>query len=173
MTKEQLLKLSQEEMRRRCLLGRLGGVAESVWMMFSNPTSSSATPTTRKRKALPGVDVVAAVVKSSPVPISTAEAEESLNLLVKLCPFFLRKLVVAGDDWLEMPSATSGSSESSDISSCPYKVPASPSKVPSSPGKRTDSAEELVARSPRRVKKEGGGLREVRERIRKELEMQD
>ena len=32
MSKDQLLKLSQEEMRRRCLLGRLSGVAESVWM---------------------------------------------------------------------------------------------------------------------------------------------
>lgn len=32
MTKDQLLKLSQEETRRRCLLGRLGGVAESIWM---------------------------------------------------------------------------------------------------------------------------------------------
>ena len=32
MSKDQLLKFSQEEMRRRCLLGRLSGVAESVWM---------------------------------------------------------------------------------------------------------------------------------------------
>ena len=32
MTKDELLKLSQEETRRRCLLGRLGGVAESIWM---------------------------------------------------------------------------------------------------------------------------------------------
>lgn len=32
LTKDQMLKLGQEEMRRRCLLGRLGGVAESVWM---------------------------------------------------------------------------------------------------------------------------------------------
>ncbi len=32
MSKDQLLKLSQEETRRRCLLGRLSGVAESVWM---------------------------------------------------------------------------------------------------------------------------------------------
>jgi len=32
MSKDQLLKLSQEETRRRCLLGRLGGVAESIWM---------------------------------------------------------------------------------------------------------------------------------------------
>ena len=32
LTRDQLLKLSQEEMRRRVLLGRLEGVAESVWM---------------------------------------------------------------------------------------------------------------------------------------------
>jgi hypothetical protein len=32
MSKDQLLKLSQEETRRRCLLGRLSGVAESIWM---------------------------------------------------------------------------------------------------------------------------------------------
>lgn len=32
LTREQMVKLGQEEMRRRCLLGRLPGVAESVWM---------------------------------------------------------------------------------------------------------------------------------------------
>jgi hypothetical protein len=32
LTRDQMLKLGQEEMRRRCLLGRLGGIAESVWM---------------------------------------------------------------------------------------------------------------------------------------------
>jgi hypothetical protein len=32
LTKDQMMKMGQEEMRRRCLLGRLGGVAESVWM---------------------------------------------------------------------------------------------------------------------------------------------
>jgi hypothetical protein len=32
LTKEQMTKMGQEEMRRRCLLGRLGGIAESVWM---------------------------------------------------------------------------------------------------------------------------------------------
>ncbi|TCD66941.1 hypothetical protein EIP91_000719 [Steccherinum ochraceum] len=167
MTKEQLMKLSQDEMRRRCLLGRLGGVAESVWMLFSNPANSSGISGARKRRTLPAPDVAAAVIKSSPVPISLAEAEESLNLLVKLCPFFLKKLVITGQEWLEMPS-TNPTSEASD-------VPSSPTKAPPSPGKhkRTDSVEELVTRSPKRVKKEGGGLREVRERIRKEMELQD
>jgi hypothetical protein len=32
LTRDQLLRLGQEEMRHRCLLGRLAGVAESVWM---------------------------------------------------------------------------------------------------------------------------------------------
>jgi hypothetical protein len=32
LSKDQMMKMGQEEMRRRCLLGRLGGVAESVWM---------------------------------------------------------------------------------------------------------------------------------------------
>jgi hypothetical protein len=32
LTRDQMLKLSQEETRRRCLLGRLDKVAESVWM---------------------------------------------------------------------------------------------------------------------------------------------
>jgi hypothetical protein len=32
LTKDQIARMGQDEMRRRCLLGRLGGVAESVWM---------------------------------------------------------------------------------------------------------------------------------------------
>jgi hypothetical protein len=32
LTRDQLLRMGQDEMRRRCLLGRLGGVAEGVWM---------------------------------------------------------------------------------------------------------------------------------------------
>jgi hypothetical protein len=32
LSKEQIQKMGQEEIRRRCLLGRLGGVAESAWM---------------------------------------------------------------------------------------------------------------------------------------------
>jgi hypothetical protein len=47
--------------------------------------------------------------------------------------------------------------------------------VPTSPGSpvKNKSAEEVHTRSPRRVKKEVGGLRDVREIIRKELELQD
>jgi hypothetical protein len=32
LTRDQIQKMGQEEIRRRCLLGRLGGVAESTWM---------------------------------------------------------------------------------------------------------------------------------------------
>ena len=165
MSKEQLQKLSQEEMRRRCLLGRLNGVAESVWMLFSNPASSvTSTPSSRKRRALPIADVAAAVVKSSPVPISSAESYESIELLLSLCPFFLRKLDVGNEEWLEMPAT-----KTADVPDSPTKLP----KMPPSPGKirgKDESANEVLTRSPRRVRPEAGGLRDVRERIRKELE---
>ncbi|KAJ7794207.1 hypothetical protein B0H14DRAFT_3557783 [Mycena olivaceomarginata] len=101
---------------------------------------------------------------SSPVPISSAEAVDSLVMLAKLCPFFLKQLTIAGGEWLEMPAPSSGSTEGS---------PSKKSFVPGSLGSVTDSADALVTRSPRRVKREAGGLREVREIIRRELELQD
>ncbi|KAH9045173.1 hypothetical protein EDB85DRAFT_1905086 [Lactarius pseudohatsudake] len=154
LSRDQLLKLSQEEMRRRVLLGRLDGVAESVWMLFSGPSTSNAGLSTRKRRALPASEVASAVLKSSPVPMSTAEAQESLTILTSLCPFFLKPLDVDGQEWLEMPASAHTSGEK---------------LVPTSPG----SSAEMLTRSPRRVKKEAGGLREVRERIRREIELQD
>ncbi|TFY61273.1 hypothetical protein EVG20_g7118 [Dentipellis fragilis] len=163
LSKAELIKLGQDELKRRVQLGRLGGVADSVWMLFSAPTSTTGTPTTRKRRALPASEVAAAVVKSSPVPISTAEALESLNMLTSLCPFFLKPLNIGSDEWLEMPASSQAA-----VGSGP--------KVPPSPGSsrsKGESAEEIVTRSPRRVRREGGGLREVRERIRRELESQD
>ncbi|THV08705.1 hypothetical protein K435DRAFT_883521 [Dendrothele bispora CBS 962.96] len=154
-TKDQMLKMEQEEMRRRCLLGRLGGVAESVWMLFSTPTTgTSSLPTSRKRRMLPRSDVASAVIKSSPVPISSAEANESLDLLTRLCPFFLKSIVIASEDWLEMPPSTT-----------------STAIADGSPIRNSDH--ELLTRSPKRVKKEAGGLREVREIIRRELELHD
>lgn len=87
--------------------------------------------------------------------MSSAEAQESLAILTRLCPFFLKPLDVDGQEWLEMPAER---------------------LVPSSPGSsrgNNDGLEGVLSRSPRRVKKEGGGLREVRERIRREIEMQD
>ena len=170
MTRDQIAKMSQDEMRRRCLLGRLGGVAESVWMLFSAPVAgSSATPTTRKRRTLPTSEVATAVIKSSSVPISSAEATESLSMLAKLCPFFIKEVNIAGEEWLEMPASNctlnAGNSDATPTKKNPVPPP--------SPGKHKTTEEELVTRSPRRVKRETGGLREVREIIRKELELQD
>ena len=93
--------------------------------------------------------------------MSTAEAQESLGILTSLCPFFLKSLDIDGQEWLEMPASVHTSSE--------RLAPTSPS---SSRGK-PDGAESVPTLSPRRVKKEGGGLREVRERIRREIELQD
>ncbi|KAF4619491.1 hypothetical protein D9613_005516 [Agrocybe pediades] len=169
MTRDQMAKLNQEELRRRCLLGRLSGVAESIWMLFSHTGPSGSSTPSRKRRALPTSDVVTAIIKSSPVPLSTSEANDSIAMLIKLCPFFLRKLDISGDEWLEMPAPTTASSS---VDSSPTKpklvVPSSPSRK----GKE-ESAQELLNRSPRRVKRETGGLREVREIIRRELELQD
>lgn len=173
MTKDQLHKLGQEEMRRRCLLGRLNGVAESVWMLFAHGGAAgaggAAAPSTRKRRALPAAEVAGAVVKSSPVPISSAEAHESLALLVTLCPFFLRTLEIAGEEWLEMPAGKAAADGAPDGAASPGKLP----KMPASPGRARaldDTAQEALLRSPKRVRPEAGGLREVRERIRRELE---
>jgi hypothetical protein len=136
-----------------------------VGRLFSTPVGSVSSPTTRKRRTLPTSEVATAVIKSSPVPISSAEAHESLSLLTNLCPFFLRPLEIAGVDWLEMPASTSVSEDAEVKSSAP------PSPGPLR-GKK-ESTEELLTRSPRRVKREAGGLRQVREIIRKELELQD
>ena len=117
-------------------------------------------------------EVATAVVKSSPVPISTAEATESLSILTGLCPFFLKPLTIAGEEWLEMPAA----SVTVDSSFADVAIAGKPGVAPLSPGhikRKGDSAEELVKRSPRRVKREVGGLRKVREIIRRELEIQD
>ncbi|KAF9008909.1 hypothetical protein BDQ17DRAFT_1388606 [Cyathus striatus] len=146
-TRDQIMKMGQDEMRRRCLLGRLGGIAESVWMLFSAPAAGSTiTPVTRKRRALPQSEVVTAIIKSSPVPISNAEANESLQLNI------------SGEEWLEMPAPNSFPVSD--------ETPKAHALAPPN-----DSAKELVARSPRRVKRDAGGLREVREIIRKELEL--
>ncbi|KAH8113442.1 hypothetical protein DFH11DRAFT_1857157 [Phellopilus nigrolimitatus] len=159
MSREQLMKLSQEEIRRRCLLGRLSGVAESIWMFFASPTNpASATASPRKRRTLPTNEVVPAIIKSSPVPISAAEAHESISLLTSLCPFFLKQIDIGNEDWLEMP-ASAGAVQPS---------------MPASPGRKLGGAstsdDELKTLSPRRVKREAGGLREVRERIKRELD---
>ncbi|KAH6915290.1 hypothetical protein BKA70DRAFT_1093245 [Coprinopsis sp. MPI-PUGE-AT-0042] len=167
-TPSTMTKLTQEALRRRCILARLPEVAESVWMMFTTSAGGSATPS-RKRRTMPMAEVEAAVIKSSAIPLSVAEANNSLQMLTEMCPFFLKKVVISGKDWLEMPAADRGSSGSS------LGTPSRRDLPQASPSKRQvkDSAIELLTRSPKAVKKEIGGLREVREVIRRELELQD
>ena len=130
--------------------------------LFSGPAgSTTATPSSRKRRALPLSEISAAIVKSSPVPISEAEAVESVHMLTKLCPFFIKPLSIDGEEWFEMPSSSGAEVDEE------KPVPPSPRK---GKGREMTSAEEVLTRSPKRVKKEGGGLREVRERIRRELD---
>ncbi|KAJ7460353.1 hypothetical protein B0H11DRAFT_1872498 [Mycena galericulata] len=95
-TSGKLTRARQDELRKRCLLGRLEGVAEVVWMY---------------RRALPMSEVTATIIKSSPVPLSSAEAAYSLTMLTKLCPFFLKQLPIAGKAWLEMPAPFPASSQ--------------------------------------------------------------
>ena len=68
-------------------------------------------------------------------------------MLCELCPFFLKRTVISGEDWLKMPAG-----------------------VIRSPGKVRTSEEELLARDPKRIQNEGG-LRQVRDIIRKKLEV--
>ena len=108
-------------------------------------------------------EISTAIVKSSPVPISNAEAIESVNMLTKLCPFFIKPLSIDGEEWFEMPSSSTAEKDEE------KQAPPSPS-ARKGKGRDITSAEEVLTRSPKRVKKEGGGLREVRERIRRELD---
>jgi hypothetical protein len=137
----------------------------------------------RKRRMMPNTEVTHAIIKSSPVPISLADAQETINLLTSLCPFFLKAVDIAGEEWLEMPATVRSGLDEKDMPETPTKsktiapaISASPGRVPPSPGRshgKNDSAQEILTRSPRRVKHEAGGLREVRERIRRELELNE
>lgn len=92
--------------------------------LFSSHTQTSSTTLSvaRKRRTMQLPVVVRALVSSAAVPISEgldafiagdiitndvclADAQESIKMLMALCPFFLRPLVIAGEDWLEMPAA--------------------------------------------------------------------
>ncbi|WWC93011.1 uncharacterized protein L201_007975 [Kwoniella dendrophila CBS 6074] len=179
----------QEELKRRSTLSRLESIAEGVWMMFSAPSPGPNTLPTAprgRRKAIPMIEVAEVVVKSSKTPISTAEAQTSLQLLCQLCPFFLTVKQIGKQEWLEMPSASlsttpasPGSGSSSTITAQPPIPPAptsaaasvSGSKLappsPSTPGRSTEMKLAGPA-SPGRVRRVYG-LREVRERIRREL----
>ncbi|KAF8529288.1 hypothetical protein BU17DRAFT_73431 [Hysterangium stoloniferum] len=164
MTREAMKQLGQEELRRRLLLGRMDDVAATVWALFSSPAQTSSTPMSiaRKRRTMETREVVRALVSSATVPISAADAQDSITLLMSICPFFLRPLVIAGEDWVEMPA-------SNPASTCNQFG----SATPPSPRRKEESGEEVLNRSPRTVKPERGGLREVRERVRRELEIYD
>ena len=141
-----------------------------IYRYFVAPSSSSSlTATPRKRRTHPSADVADAIIKSSAVPMSAAEAHESISLLTSLCPFFIKKINVGGEEWLEMPASASASSASSTQQS----QPATPSRSGKATADSGKSKEELKLLSPRRVKPEAGGLREVRERIKRELEATD
>lgn len=115
------------------------------------------------------------------VTIAIAEAVESLTMLCELCPFFLRSRALDGEDWLEMPASTGAVAPASPGSGSGSSPGGAKSKIPrfmdglatsASPG-RVKSEEELMGRSPRRVKREDGGLRQVRQIIRRELEVDE
>lgn len=85
-------------------------------------------------------------------------------MLQKVCPEFLKVLDVGNEEWVEMVvlSGNGGLGMGS-------------GSVPSTPSKKgrlnvEDEDEELRTLSPKRVKREVFGLREVRERIKRELE---
>ena len=98
-------------------------------------------------------------------------------MLIKLCPFFVKKLNISGQEWIEMPSSNTVAAAASTSAGSTEGTPTkSKPNVPFSPGRikgKEESTQELVTRSPRRINREGGGLREVREIIRKELDLQD
>ena len=84
-------------------------------------------------------------------------------MLAKLCPFFIRPLNIGGEEWFEMPSSSAVEKDEE------KQAPPSPS-ARKGKGRDMTSAEEVLTRSPKRVERGGGGLREVRERIRRELD---
>ncbi|WWC73502.1 uncharacterized protein I206_107473 [Kwoniella pini CBS 10737] len=166
-----------EELKRRSTLSRLENIAEGIWMMFSAPSPGPSTLPSAprgRRKVIPMNEVADVIVKSSKTPISSAEAQSSLQLLTELCPFFLNIKQIGKQEWLEMPSGSISTAPPSPGSSITIAQPppAIPGRLapssPSTPG-RTNNAELAGPASPGRVRR-GGGLREVRERIRRELE---
>jgi hypothetical protein len=94
----------------------------SIIRLFSAPAgSSSMTPTMRKRRMMPTTEVVSAIIKSSSVPISLAEAQESVTLLTTLCPFFLKAVDITGQEWLEMPATVNDSQADKAMPESPTK----------------------------------------------------
>jgi hypothetical protein len=95
-------------------------------------------------------------------------------MLIKLCPFFVKKIHISGKEWIEMPASNPAASTTTmSTEGTPTKSKPNMSFSPGRLKGKDEGAQELVTRSPRRVKREGGGLREVREIIRRELDLQD
>ena len=100
-------------------------------------------------------------------------------MLCELCPFFLKRKIIDGEGWLEMPATTGAAltSPGAALSASPGGGSTGPRymdglpSVMGTPGKVRASEEEFLTRSPRRIKKEEGGLRQVRDIIRRELEV--
>ncbi|WRT69500.1 uncharacterized protein IL334_006486 [Kwoniella shivajii] len=167
-----------EELKRRSTLSRLESIAEGVWMMFSAPSPGPNTLPSAprgRRKAIPMMEVAEVIVKSSKTPISSAEAQASLQLLTELCPFFLTVKIIGKQEWLEMPSSVAappspGSSVTTAQPPFTNQVASSGRLAPPSPStpSRAAGLELAGPASPGRVRRVGG-LREVRERIRREL----
>ncbi|KAG8994758.1 hypothetical protein FRB94_012581 [Tulasnella sp. JGI-2019a] len=210
--------VTQQELKRRLILGRLGNIAECIASLLSGSRVGSTSASPYKRRIMRLDEIVRVVVKSSKSPISDAEATEAIELLMSLCPTFVTQKIIDREMWLEMPTAVvpapsfapSPIKEIPSIPSTPKKVrptaalgshsvrsvtppplsrrvPPSPGRLfPQSPGSRLtreELEEELMSRkpgegSPRRVRpalvgrdgKELMTLRDVRERIRQELE---
>lgn len=156
-----------------CLTGRMFSAA-------STSSTSLTTPPRARRRTIPLSEVAEVIVKSSETPISLSEAETSLGMLTELCPFFLTSKVVGRQEWLEMPvevAASPGSmyhaSREKEREKEREVLPAfTGSGGPMSPSPKARSrlgmGELAGPASPGRVRRVGG-LREVRERIRKEL----
>ncbi|CED84131.1 hypothetical protein [Phaffia rhodozyma] len=118
--------VDMEGLKRRSMLSRLGNVAEAAFMLFTSssvtslsssfgqPSSSALGGGGQRRKAMPIEDVARVLVKSSKVEVSFAEALQSLHLLLQLCPFFLTSCQLNGEEYVEMPSSSSGLKEVKD-----------------------------------------------------------
>lgn len=132
--------------------------------LFAAPAAGTGqTPSPRKRRTMRTSEVIQAIIKSSPVPISGAEALESINLLASLCPNFIKTMEIGGEEWLELRNATTSVTPTTPSKS----VRQSPSRVRLLEEGDKDGAKSL---SPKAVRDTNCILREVRERIKRELE---
>jgi hypothetical protein len=90
-------------------------------------------------------------------------------MLTKLCPFFLTIKTVARQDWIEMPAAVACQPSPGTLPALASISTSSPKAGPPASPTRSPRVALAGPASPGRVRRVGG-LREVRERIRRELE---